>query len=96
MTIELKQIQKLASLSRLEFPAEKLPAFAAEFQSIVGFVDKIQQLKTEGVPPLTSVANLESTPERPDVVTAPNNREALQKSAVAAEMGFYSVPRIVE
>lgn len=96
MVIESKQIQKLATLSRLEFPEDKLATFAKEFESIVKFVDQIQQLDTAGVPPLTTTADIKSTPERADKVTAPNNREALQKSAIQAEMGFYVVPRIVE
>lgn len=96
MPLETKQIQKLATLSRLAFAEDKLPAFAAEFESILSFVDKIQQLDTGGVPPLVTTANINSTPERPDAVTAPDNREALQASAPKAEMGFYVVPKIVE
>ncbi len=90
------ELQKLATLSRLSFNGEKLAAFRTQFQSILGFVAQIQELPTQGVPPMTSTSNLPSTPEREDSVTAPNNRENLQKSAVQAEMGFYVVPRIVE
>jgi aspartyl-tRNA(Asn)/glutamyl-tRNA(Gln) amidotransferase subunit C len=96
MPLETKQIQKLANLSRLAFSEDKLPAFVSEFDSILSFVDKIQQLDTTGIPPLTTTANIASTPERPDAVTAVDNRTALQASAPAAEMGFYVVPKIVE
>ena len=90
------ELQKLATLSRLRFEGEKLAAFQTQFANILGFVDQLKQLNTEGVPPLTSTANLPSTPEREDKVTAPNNREALQRSAVKAEHGFYVVPKVVE
>jgi aspartyl-tRNA(Asn)/glutamyl-tRNA(Gln) amidotransferase subunit C len=96
MPLQTKDIQKLATLSRLSFAPEQLPAFASEFESILSFVDKIQQLDTKGVPPLTNIANIETSPERPDVVTAPNNREALQANAPQKEMGFFVVPKIVE
>ena len=89
-------LHKLATLSRLRFEGEKLAAFRTQFQNILGFVDQLKQLDTQGVPPLTSTANLPSTPEREDKVTALNNRDALQKSAVKAEHGFYVVPRVVE
>lgn len=90
------ELQKLATLSRLRFEGEKLAAFRTQFANILGFVDQLKQLNTEGVSPLTSTANLSSTPEREDIVTAPNNREALQRSAVKAEHGFYVVPKVVE
>lgn len=96
MTIETKQIQKLATLSRLSFPEDKLPAFVSEFESILSFVAKIQSLNTEGIPPLTTTANIETSPERPDVVTAKNNRDALLSNAPKAEQGFIVVPKIVE
>lgn len=89
-------LQKLATLSRLRFEGEKLAAFRTQFANILGFVDQLKQLNTEGVAPLTSTANLPSTPEREDKVTATNNREALQRSAVKAEHGFYVVPKVVE
>lgn len=96
MSIELKEIQKLATLSRLSFPEDKLPAFAKEFGGILDFVAKIQQLNTEGVPPLTTTANIETTPERADIIRETNNREALQANAPQKEMGFFVVPKIVE
>lgn len=91
-----KDLAKLATLSRLRFEGEQLNAFRSQFANILGFVDQLKGLNTEGVLPLTSTANLPSTPEREDKITAPNNRENLQKSAVEAEFGFYVVPRVVE
>lgn len=91
-----KDLAKLATLSRLRFEGEQLAAFRTQFANILGFVDQLKSLDTTGVLPLTSTANLPSTPEREDKMTAPNNRENLQKSAVKAEHGFYVVPRVVE
>ena len=69
MPLETKQIQKLATLSRLAFAEDKLPAFAREFDSILSFVDKIQQLDTAGVPPLTFAGEVTV---RMEIVTADN------------------------
>ncbi len=91
-----KELQKLALLSRLRFEGEALATFRTQFANILGFVDQLKQLNTDGIRPLTSTANLPSTPERPDVVTSANQRETLQRSAVKAEHGFYVVPKVVE
>jgi len=96
MSIPLKDIEKLATLSRLSFPAEALQKFSSDFENILQFVEKIKEAKTEGVPPLTSTAEIPSTPERPDAVTGTDRREAYQVIAPKTESGFYVVPKIVE
>lgn len=96
MPLETKDIEKLAKLSRLQFAPERLPGFVAEFENILTFVGQISALDTKGVAPLTTTSTLDSTPERADVVTATNRREALQATAPAKEMGFFVVPRVVE
>ncbi|PIZ31601.1 MAG: Asp-tRNA(Asn)/Glu-tRNA(Gln) amidotransferase GatCAB subunit C [Alphaproteobacteria bacterium CG_4_10_14_0_8_um_filter_53_9] len=91
-------MEKLAMLSRLKFDDQKIESFSKEFNNILGFVDSIGEVDTTGISPLTSVANLPSTPEREDVALPPSaeRRDAHQKNAPKAEMGFFSVPRIVE
>ena len=96
MSVTKPQIQKLATLSRLSFSDEKIENFSNEFNNILKFVDKIQEVNTEGVAPLTAIGGQPSTPERPDVVTETNNRDAHQKNAPKAEAGFFVVPQIVE
>lgn len=89
-------VKKLAMLSRLKFTEDEEGAFASKLQSVVGFVDKIAGADTKGVPPMASTIEGASTPERADEVTEPNLRDAHQKNAPKAEMGFYVVPKIVE
>jgi aspartyl-tRNA(Asn)/glutamyl-tRNA(Gln) amidotransferase subunit C len=100
MPLETKDIEKLAKLSRLKFSDEQLPAFASEFENILEFVSQIQSLDTKGVAPLTSAANIDSSPERADVPAIPANPEArrdeLLSNAPKSEQGFFVVPKIVE
>lgn len=100
MSLEIKDIEKLAKLSRLSFTEEQIPAFAAEFENILQFVDQIQSLDTKGVPQLTTTANVATSPERPDVAAVPANpvarRDELLANAPKSEQGFIVVPKIVE
>jgi aspartyl-tRNA(Asn)/glutamyl-tRNA(Gln) amidotransferase subunit C len=96
VTIDTKQIQKLATLSRLKFNDDELAGFAAKFGDIIKFVEEIQQVDTTGVQPLTSTIAGASTPERPDAVTETDQRDRHQRNAPATDHGFYTVPRIVE
>ena len=100
MALETKDIEKLATLSRLSFSPEQLPAFVSEFENILQFVGQIQALDTKGVPPLTTTANIETSPEREDKAIIPADpiarRTELLANAPAQEMGFFVVPKIVE
>ena len=100
MTLETKDIAKLATLSRLTFAPEQLPAFVSEFENILQFVGQIQGLDTQGVPPLTTTANISTSPEREDVAVIPANpaarRDELLANAPKSEQGFFVVPKIVE
>lgn len=96
MSIDTKQIQKLATLSRLRFEDEQLATFQSHFANIITFVEQIQSVNTDGVQPLTSTVAAAGTPERPDVVTETDRRDINQSVAPKTEMGFYVVPRIVE
>lgn len=104
MALETKDIEKLATLSRLKFSPEQIPAFASEFENILQFVGQIQSLDTQGVAPLTTTvsttANISSSPERADVPSIPANpaarRDELLANAPQAEQGFFVVPKIVE
>lgn len=100
MALETKDIEKLATLSRLKFSPEQIPAFASEFENILQFVGQIQSLDTHGVPPLTTTANISTSPERADVPVIPSNpaarRDELLANAPQSEQGFFVVPKIVE
>jgi aspartyl-tRNA(Asn)/glutamyl-tRNA(Gln) amidotransferase subunit C len=96
VTIDSKQIQKLATMSRLKFSEDELASFSTKFADIIKFVEEIKSVNTEGVQPMTSTIAGASTPERADVVTEPNNRDRHQTNAPKVEEGFYVVPKVVE
>lgn len=89
-------IDKLAMLSRLSFTAEEKATFGPKLDKVMDFVNKVSSADTSGVQPFTSAEADASTPERPDIPTEPNLREAFQQNAPKAEMGFYVVPKVVE
>lgn len=92
-------LQKLATLSRLSFPADQLAAFTQDFTNIMQFVESIQQVDTTGIPPLTTTVTTAQATLRPDVVTSPTStqaRDAALVGAPRADQGFFVVPKIVE
>jgi aspartyl-tRNA(Asn)/glutamyl-tRNA(Gln) amidotransferase subunit C len=90
--------KKLATMSRLAFTPEQEAGFNTKFASVIGMVNTISEVDTTGIPPLTTTSTAKSTPERADtaVATGTEGRDAYQKIAPKAEMGFYVVPKVVE
>ena len=56
MTIDLKTIKHVSKLSRISLEDEKAKKLAVDLNSIFEFIEKLNELKTDNVEPLTSIA----------------------------------------
>ena len=95
MSVTKDDVRKVARLSRIAVPDDKLDALAGELNSIMGWIEQLNEVDVDGVEPLTSVVET-SLPMREDVVTDGNRRSEVLANAPKADAGFYVVPRSVE
>ena len=56
MTIDLKTIKHISKLSRISVDDEKAKKLEADLNSIFLFIEKLNELETKNVEPLTSIA----------------------------------------
>ena len=56
MTIDLKTIKHISKLSRISVDDKKADKLAGDLNSIFDFIKKLNELNTDKVEPLTSVA----------------------------------------
>ncbi|TBV04083.1 Asp-tRNA(Asn)/Glu-tRNA(Gln) amidotransferase subunit GatC [Phytopseudomonas dryadis] len=95
MALERSEVEKIAHLARLGLSDSELPHTTETLNSILGLVDQMQAVDTDGVEPLAHP--LETTQRlRADAVTEENRREAYQAIAPAVESGLYLVPKVIE
>jgi aspartyl-tRNA(Asn)/glutamyl-tRNA(Gln) amidotransferase subunit C len=95
MTIDLKTIKHISKLSRISVDDEKAKKLAEDMNSIFDFIEKLNELDTNNVEPLTSVA--ETTLKlRVDEVKSRNIREQVLKNSPDENEDFFVVPRVVE
>ena len=95
MTINLKTIKHISKLSRISVDAEKAKKLAVDMNSIFDFIEKLKELNTDNIEPLTSVA--ETTLKlRADEVKSGNIREDVLKNSPDENEDFFVVPRVVE
>ena len=95
MSIDLKTIKHISKLSRISVDEKKAEKLAGDLNSIFDFIEKLNELKTDNVEPLTSVA--ETTLKfRNDEVKSENIREKVLKNSPADNEDFFVVPKVIE
>ena len=95
MTIDLKTIKHISKLSRISIDEQKAEKLAGDLNSIFEFIEKLNELKTDNVEPLTSVA--ETTLKfRSDEIKSKNIREQIIKNSPEDNEDFFVVPKVVE
>ena len=95
MTIDHKTIKHISKLSRISVNDEKAKKLAGDLNSIFDFIEKLNELNTENVEPLTSVA--ETTLKfRTDEVKSKNIRDQILKNSPEKNEDFFVVPRVVD
>ena len=95
MTINLKTIKHISKLSRISVDDKKADKLAGDLNSIFDFIEKLKELDTDNIEPLTSVA--ETTLKlRVDEVKSGNIREKVLKNSPDENEDFFVVPKVVE
>ena len=95
MSIDLKTIKHISKLSRISVDEKKAEKLASDLLSNFDFIEKLNELKTENVEPLTSVA--ETTLKlRPDEVKSKNLREQIIKNSPKDNEDYFVVPKVIE
>ncbi|MBF8781773.1 Asp-tRNA(Asn)/Glu-tRNA(Gln) amidotransferase subunit GatC [Pseudomonas fulva] len=95
MALQRSDVEKIAHLARLGLNEGELPRITDALNSILGLVDQMQAVDTQGIEPLAHPLEV-SQRLRPDQVTEHNQREAYQAVAPATENGLYLVPKVIE
>ena len=95
MTIDLKTIKHISKLSRISVDDEKAKKLAGDLNSIFDFIEKLNELNTDKVEPLTSVA--ETTLKlRADEVKSKDIRDLILKNSPDENEDFFVVPKVIE
>ena len=82
-------------LAKLALTEEEREKSRQEMEKILGYVEKLNELNTDGVEPLVSLFPVENV-FREDVVTNGDMREELTGIAPQKKDGQYKVPKTVE
>lgn len=95
MKITSKDVEKVALLSRLEIDDSEMEKMNEQLNSILDYIDVLNQVNTEGVQPTAHVLPMKNV-MREDVVQPSLSRDLALSNAPEAEDGYFKVPKVVE
>lgn len=92
--IDLEQVQKVAHLARLELETSEEEQFTTQLNSILDYVEQLNELDTTDVAPTTRAIEV-SNINRPDQLETFSDRESLLSNVPDREDDFIKVPKIM-
>ncbi len=95
MSVSSKQVRHIAKLARIAMSDEEIERLVPELNNILGWVEQLGEVNTDGVEPLTAVIE-QKLRLRDDKVTDGDCRDAVLANAPGAEHGFFAVPKVIE
>lgn len=95
MSVTKDDVRKVARLSRIAVPEDRLEPLAEELSGILGWIEQLNEVDVDDVMPMTSVVEAK-LPMREDIVTDGGIQEQVLSNAPKSDDGFFVVPKSVE
>ncbi len=96
MIIDDKLLEKIAKLAKLEFDGEEKEKIKDDLNKMLAFVEKLNELDTEGVEPLKYVNEDEKAFLRPDKPEQVITQEEALKNAPDHDSDYFRVPKVIK
>ena len=95
MSVDQATVKRVAKLSRIAITDERAESMRDELNTILGFVEQLNEVNVDGVEPMTSVVDMDMR-KRVDGVTDGNKAADIVANAPVTEDNFFMVPKVVE
>jgi aspartyl-tRNA(Asn)/glutamyl-tRNA(Gln) amidotransferase subunit C len=95
MKITRKEVDHVAKLARLELTEAEKVMFTGQMDSILAYVDKLNELDTEGITPTSHAVPMENAFRADEVVPSIGTDNALLNAPDRSD-SFFRVPQVIE
>ncbi len=95
MKMTKEEVLYVARLARLDLDAESIDMFAAQIDEILGYIEKLNQVDTEGIKATSHAISLNNA-FRDDEQRPHLDREQVLANAPEKEEGCFVVPKIID
>lgn len=94
MSISRDDVRHVAELARLDFSDDEEQRMAEEMSQILDYVEKLDELDTSGVPPMSHVLDV-SNVFRDDEIESRIDWEQALEPASETDDGYFQVPQVI-
>ena len=95
MDIDIKQIEQIASLSRIKLTDDEKDIFREQLTDILGYIEKLNELDTDDVQPMAHATSIKNIFREDQQKSSFPRQEILELSPSSAN-GFFKVPKVLE
>ena len=95
MPIDKNQVKKVAKLSRISIDESKIESLSKDLDSIITFVEKLNELDTMEIETLKSI-NKKILIARADIVNDGQIKNEILKNSPDKNEDFFIVPKVIE
>ena len=95
MSIDKDTVKHISKLARISLDEEKIDSLSKDLSSIIKFIEKLNELKTDKTKPLTSIINASLKP-RKDEIKDGKIRDQILKNSPEKNDEFFVVPKVIE
>jgi aspartyl-tRNA(Asn)/glutamyl-tRNA(Gln) amidotransferase subunit C len=95
MSVDTATVRRVARLARIKVSDDEAARMTDELNSILGFVEQLNEVDVTGIEPMTSVVSVKMR-RRQDVVTDGQDPKGVTENAPMSDDDFFMVPKVVE
>jgi aspartyl-tRNA(Asn)/glutamyl-tRNA(Gln) amidotransferase subunit C len=95
MSVDQATVRRIARLARIAVTDDEVPHLQGELNSMLHFVEQLNEVNVDGVEPMTSVTPM-AMKKRVDAVTDGGIADTIVGNAPLTEDHYFLVPKVVE
>ncbi len=95
MAVTINDVEHIAKLAKLNFTEDEKSDFTRQFNEILSFMEKLNELDTTNVEPLSHVIELRNV-LREDIVKESLPTDDALKNAPSHTEQFFKVPKVID
>ena len=95
MSVDADTVRRIAHLARIAVAEDEVEHLKDELNAMLAFVEQLEEVKVDGVEPMTSVTPM-MMKKRADEVTDGGIAEDIVRNAPATEDNYFIVPKVIE
>ena len=95
MSIDKDKIKHISKLARISLDEKKTDNLTKDLSSIFNFIEKLNEINTDNVVPLSLILN-EALRTREDIVNDGKIRDQILENSPKKNEEFFVVPKVIE